>query len=278
MKKILIGISALLILVLTTGCTEVTEPRSVSSIKNEGILVVGVRTDTVPFGYKDPEDDTIKGFEIDLAHKLAEYLSTPNQPVTAKVTEVNAKTRVKLLQDGAVDLLIATMTDTKERRKEIRFSTPYFRSNQSILVLGSSNIKTPKDTSGKLVATLKGAVSGINFAKKYPLADLLYFENYPDTFTALRAKRVHAITTDRGVLLGMKAQGQNGEFRLIEGDFTEECYGIGIAKQNKELAKTVEKFLQTIWQNGTYQRLYKKWFKVEAAKNVMPFPLKKCGG
>jgi putative glutamine transport system substrate-binding protein len=236
----------------------------VETIKKRGKLVVGVKYDTYLFGYKDPQDGQVKGFEVDLMKELAKRMLGDASKLELK--EVNSKTRMKMLKGGDIDLVCATMTITDQRKKEIDFSRVYFMAGQSLLVPNNSPIKSVKDTAGKKVATAKGATSGKNLQAVEPNAQIELFENYADAFTALRAGRVDALTTDDSILMGMHQQ--DPRFKIVGGQFTKEPYGIGVDKKNKDLLEYVNKFLDDIMKDGTYDKLYKKWFKQDPPKDL----------
>jgi putative glutamine transport system substrate-binding protein len=183
-----------------------------------------------------------------------------------ELKEVNSKTRIKLLKAGDVDLICATMSITDDRKKQIDFSRVYFMAGQSLLVPNNSPIKDVKDTAGKTVATAKGATSGKNLQALVPNAKIELFENYADAFSALRAGRVDALTTDDSILMGM--QQQDPRFKIVGGQFTQEPYGIGVDKSHKDLLNYVNQFLDDIMKDGTYARLYKKWFKKDPPKDL----------
>ncbi|MFC7442573.1 transporter substrate-binding domain-containing protein [Laceyella putida] len=249
------------------GTNEADKPASgnlLDEIKQRGKLVVGVKYDTHLFGYKDPQDGQVKGFEVDLMKELAKRLLGDESKLELK--EVNSKTRIKLLNGGDIDLICATMTISEKRKKEVDFSRVYFMAGQSLLVPNNSPIKSVADTKGKKVATAKGATSGNNLKAVQPDAQIQLYENYADAFTALRAGQVDALTTDDSILMGMQQQDPN--YKLVGGQFTKEPYGIGIKKGNTELQAYVNKFLDDIIQDGTYGKLYEKWFKQEPPKDL----------
>ncbi|SMP23300.1 amino acid ABC transporter substrate-binding protein, PAAT family [Laceyella tengchongensis] len=241
----------------TGGGGKVADDNSLEQIKQRGKLVAGVKYDTHLFGYKDPADGQVKGFEIDLMKELAKRMLGDESKLELK--EVNSKTRIKLLNGGDIDLICATMTISEKRKKEVDFSRVYFMAGQSLLVPNNSPIKTVHDTKGKKVATAKGATSGNNLKSVEPDAQIQLYENYADAFTALRAGQVDALTTDDSILMGMQQQDPN--FKLVGGQFTKEPYGIGLKKGANELRAYVDQFLDQIIADGTYANLYMKWFK-----------------
>jgi aspartate/glutamate/glutamine transport system substrate-binding protein len=265
---------SMLMLVLTVtamvGCNnkspQTDEKSYVETIKKRGKLVAGVKYDTFLFGYKDPRDGQVKGFEVDLMKELAKRLLGDEKKLQLK--EVNSKTRVKLLQAGDIDLITATMTITEKREEETDFSRVYFLAGQSLLVPTKSTIKKVEDTAGKKVAAVKGATSGDNIKKRVPSVKVDLYENYAEAFTALRTGKVTALTTDDSILMGMAQQ--NPAFKLISAPpFTREPYGMAIAKKNKDFTQYVNQFLDAIMKDGTYKKLYQKWFKKEPPQELM---------
>jgi len=238
---------------------------SLAAIKKRGKLVVGVKYDTNLFGYKDPADGQVKGFEIDLMREFAKRLLGDEKKVEFK--EVTSKTRIKMLQSGDIDVIAATMTITDKRKKQVDFSRVYFMAGQSLLVPTNSSITGLKSLNGKVVATAKGATSGRNLEKLAPGVKIKEYENYADAFTALKSGQADAVTTDDSILMGMQQQDPT-RFKLVGGQFTQEPYGIAVKKGNKDLLKALNDFLNEIMKDGTYQKLYRKWFKKNPPANI----------
>lgn len=247
------------------GTDDAAKNSSVDAIKKRGKLVAGVKYDTNLFGFKDPADGQVKGFEIDLMKELAKRMLGDEKKLELK--EVTSKTRIPLLNNGDVDILAATMTISEERKKEIDFSHVYFMAGQSLLVKKESGINGVKDLKGKVVMGAKGSTSVQNIKNLEPDIKIKEYENYADAFTALKNGKGDALTTDDSILMGMEQQAP-GQVKLVGGHFTQEPYGFGLAKGNKELTDYVNKFLEDIQKDGTYDKLYKKWFKKDPPKNI----------
>ncbi len=237
---------------------------TLEDIKQRGKLIAGVKYDTYLFGYKDPSDNQVKGFEIDLMKAFTKKILGDENKVEFK--EVTSKTRIKLLNAGDIDLIAATMTVSKERQKQVDFSRIYFLAGQSLLVKNNSTIQSINDLKGKKVSTAKGSTSAKNIKKLAPEATLEEYENYADALTALKSGKVDAVTTDDSILIGM--QQQNPDLKLVGGQFTKEPYGIAVKKGNTGLQKELNTFIQEIWDNGQYATLYKKWFKKDPPKEL----------
>ncbi|AJS60980.1 amino acid ABC transporter substrate-binding protein [Paenibacillus sp. IHBB 10380] len=242
-----------------TGCSS-KEDTTLGAIKERGKIVVGVKYDTKLFGLKDPATGNVEGFDIDIAKALAKKILGDETKIELK--EVTSKTRIPLLQNGDIDLIIATMTITEERKEQVDFSNVYFKAGQSLLVKSGSDIQSIADlANGTTVLAVKGSTSANNIREKAPDAEVLELENYQDAFTALKAGKGDALTTDNAILLGMQQQDPN--YVLVGGTFTDEPYGIAIRKGDNEFVTTVNDLLKELKDTGEYDKLYEQWMGVK---------------
>jgi len=229
---------------------------AVDQIKARGKLVAGVKYDLNLFGLKDPASGKVEGFDIDLAKAVAKKIFGDENKLELK--EVTSKTRIPMLKNGEIDMIVATMTVNEERKKEIDFSDIYFMAGQSLLVKKDSKINGIKDLGkGTKVLTAKGSTSAKNIREKAPDAQILEFENYAEAFTALKAGQGDALTTDNSLLFGMVKQDPN--YRVTTETFTEEPYGIGMRKNEPDFVKLVNDVIKEMKDNGEYDKLYEKW-------------------
>ncbi len=106
------------------------------TIKDRGILRVGVKQDVPKFGFLNPDTNEFEGMEVEIARKIAEDLG-----VKIEFTPVTAQTRGPLIDNGQVDMVIATFTITDERKLLYHFSTPYYTDAVGFLVNKDSGIK-----------------------------------------------------------------------------------------------------------------------------------------
>lgn len=233
-----------------------TEAGTLAKIKERGKFVVGVKYDLNLFGLKDPATGNVEGFDIDIAKAIAKKVLGDENKIELK--EVTSKTRIPMLKNGEIDAIIATMTITEDRKKEVDFSDIYFMAGQALLVKKDSPINGLADLKkGMKVLTAKGSTSAKNIREKAPDVEVLEFENYAEAFTALKAGQGDALTTDNALLYGMSKQDPN--YRVTEETFTEEPYGIAIKKGDAEFVKTVNDLLKEMKANGEYDKIYEKW-------------------
>ncbi|KZT77942.1 Glutamine ABC transporter periplasmicglutamine-binding protein [Lactiplantibacillus plantarum] len=255
-----LGMLAMLVVVLTAcGSRQSLSKQDVlTNDKASKTITWGVKADTKLFGLMDVKDNQIKGFDADIATALTKRVLGKN--ATAKFVQVTSQTRIPLLKNGNIDAIIATMTITPEREKQVDFTNSYFDAGQSLLVKKGSAIKSVKDLnkSGTKVLGVTGANSVENIKKAAPKAKVLELSDYAQAMTALKSGQGVALTTDNGILYGMASQ--NPGYEVVGGTFTKEPYGIAVNKGQEPLKKALNKALKEIEADGTYNRILKKWF------------------
>ncbi|MEC0276396.1 MULTISPECIES: transporter substrate-binding domain-containing protein [Peribacillus] len=228
-----------------------------AQVKEKDKIVFGVKNDTRLFGLKNPSTGDVEGFDIDIAKALAAEILGDENKVEFK--EVTSKTRMALLNNGDIDAIVATMTITEDRKKEVDFTDVYFDAGQSLLVKKGSDIKGIDNLKGKKVLAVKGSTSSINIREKAPEAQVLEFENYSEAFAALKSGQGDALTTDDSILYGMADE--DPSYELVGGTFTEEPYGIAVKKGNSEFVEELNKALKSLKDSGKYDEIHDKWIK-----------------
>lgn len=256
------GMILISIMLVFTACgggdsnTNSADNGIIEKIKERGKLIAGVKFDTKLFGLKDPGSGEVQGFDVDMAKAVAKKIFGDETKLELK--EVTSKTRIPMLNNGEIDLIIATMTITEERKKEVDFSDVYFNAGQSLLVKKGSAIRSIDDvTADTKVLGVKGATSIKNIEDRVAGLRVQQYENYQEAFTALRAGQGEALTTDNSILFGMVQQDSN--YEVVGGTFTEEPYGIAIKKGESGLVDIVNELLKDMKDSGEYDKLYMQW-------------------
>lgn len=244
----------------TSGSDGDSSASALEKVKENDKIVWGVKNDTKLFGLKNPSTGEVEGLDIDIAKEITAIILGDASKVEFK--EVTSKTRIPMLNNGEIDAIIATMTISEERSKEVDFSDVYFEAGQSLLVKKGSPIKSIEDldASTKVIA-VKGSTSAQNIREKAPDAQVLEFENYAEAFTALKAGQGDTLTTDDSILYGMASEDNN--YELVGGQFTEEPYGIAMKKGSDDLVQAINDALAELKENGKYDEIYEKWINVE---------------
>lgn len=260
LKKIGISLCLLLVAVGLTGCGQraVNKANVYQHVRQSKTIIWGVRNDTPLFGLMDPKTRTLRGFEIDLARALTKEILGPKGK--CELFQVSAKTKIPVLKNGNIDVLLATCTITPDRAKVVDFSKPYFGAGQSLLVPKTSNLHSIKELNrpGTKVLAVKGTTAIANIKKVAPKAKLLEYDDYGQCFSALKSGQGVAMSTDNGILAGIAAN--NPQYHVVGGSFTTEPYGIAVDKGQGQMKQAVNRAFNKLKANGTYDRLLRKWF------------------
>lgn len=234
--------------------------RSLADVQKDNKLVVGVKYDSPPFGSLNPSTNRPEGFDIDIAEAIGKKILGGNGNVELK--KVDTSTRIPLLQQGEIDLSVATITITNDRKKQVDFSEPYLPSGMAIMVPSKSSITSPPDLRGKTNCITAGSVAGDLVANalqsKYGVStQRTVLDSYPTCLLALKQGRVDFIGTDQGTLLGL-AKGDR-DVKVIPGLLTDEPWGIAVRKGNDKMVVAVNNALNELFRDGTWAKLYNKW-------------------
>ena len=231
--------------------TELSNSDQVQAIIERGVLRVGVKQDVPNFGYKNPDSGEFEGLEIDIARKIADELG-----VDIEFTPVTAQTRGPLLDNGQVDLVIATFTITEERKLLYNFTTPYYTDAVGFLVNKDSGIKTFTDLNGKTIGVAQGSITRTQIselADKYGIAvNFAELGSYPELSVSLRAHRTDAFSVDQSILSGYI--GSKSE--LMDFSFSASDYGIVTKLSNKDLNNYLNSLVEKWTSDGSLQAIY----------------------
>jgi putative glutamine transport system substrate-binding protein len=232
-------------------------PAQVQAIKDAGTLRVGVKADVPNFGLMDAATGEFKGMEIDLAKAIAKRIGLAEDKV--KFEAVTAKTRGPLLDNGQIDLVIATFTIKPERKEQWNFSEPYYQDEVGLLVKKSSGITALAGLNGKTIGVAQGATSRdavqVEADKAGIKVKYLEFATYPEINAALESGRVDAFSVDKSILSGYVTEGSV----ILPDGFSPQDYGIASKKGTDELTKFINDMLTEMDKNGEKAALLKKW-------------------
>ena len=153
--------------------------QTLEKIKQRGTLIVGSKADYKPFGFRDPSG-AIVGLEPDIAKLVADKLG-----VKLEIEPVVSSNRMQFLQQGKIDLMIATMNDKPDRRQLVGIIEPlYYASGVNVLANKKANLKTWEQLKDQKVCGIQGAWYNKPVAEKYG-ADIVAFKGQAEAETAL---------------------------------------------------------------------------------------------
>ena len=236
-----------------------TNADTLDDIKKKGVLVVGVKVDYEPFGYRDGEGKII-GLEPELASDVAKRLA-----VKLELVPVTSANRMDFLRQGKIDLMIATMSVTPEREKVVGVISPrYYAIQVALMADKTAGLQNETNLSGKTICSIKGAFFNETLKSNYTHKDLHISNNILDAEEALLRKECVAFAFD-DALLAYKKKTEPERWRdydvVILKEFDPVAFGIAVRKEDKDGA--FGKMMSTIvtsWLNsGMLLDLEKRW-------------------
>ncbi|HFI0255904.1 TPA: transporter substrate-binding domain-containing protein [Streptococcus suis] len=231
--------------------TDLSNSDQVQAIIDRGVLRVGVKQDVPNFGYLNPDTSEFEGMEIDIARKIADELG-----VDIEFTPVTAQTRGPLLDNGQVDMVIATFTITDERKLLYNFTTPYYTDAVGFLINKDSGITDIEDLDGKNIGVAQGSNTRTlisELADKYGI-EVSYTElgSYPELSVSLRAHRIDAFSVDQSILSGYVSS----KSQLMDFSFSASNYGIATKLSNTDLNDYLNSLIEEWTTDGSLQAIY----------------------
>lgn len=254
MKKILAGI----ILILGLGTLSFGADKSLSKIKKAGKMVVGLDDTFAPMGFRDKKGKIV-GFDIDLANETAKRLG-----IKAEFKPLEWDGIIFDLRSKKIDMVWNGMTITKEREAKIAFSKPYFQDGQIIFSKKSRKIKKIVELEGKKVGVQLGSSADFALQKSDIFSKVSKVKKYSTNVEALmdlEAGRIDAVVMD--TVAGRYYNSKKNSLSYSSESLTKEYYGIGMRKEDKEFIKAINETLDEMKADGTFTKIYEKWFGKE---------------
>ena len=250
MKKLLI----VLMLVLLAGCSG---NQSADGGNNQTVLRVGMECDYAPFNWTqvEPGDTTVQissvdyadGYDVVIASMIAEKIG-----MEVEVVKTDWDSLIPSLNAGAIDCIIAGMTETPERAQEVSFTSPYYESQMVVIVRADSdlvNIDDIQQLSGRNVlgqanTTYDEIIDQINGVNHMTPLD-----TYPRMVLSLQSGEADAITAELPVANGVVSA--NPDLAIVtfaegKGFVVDTSVSIAVAKENTELLNNIQTALDSI--------------------------------
>jgi len=230
-------------------------------VKKRGTLVAGVKNDYPPFGFVDAEGKWV-GIEADMSKYIADKLG-----VALKMEPVTSRTRIPLLVNGNIDLIM-NINPTRERAKVVDFTRPWFQDGSTLLVYRGSGIQSVKDVAApRKTGAAQGSANAAQVLALQPKADIVYFQEYPQGFLALKQKRIDSLTA--GTITLLQLAKNSPELEVLSPPFNPDPSAIGVRYNDSKWRLAIEEIIMDAWADGTIAKLHEKFvgspvtFKVE---------------
>jgi polar amino acid transport system substrate-binding protein len=241
---------------------------TMKTIQDRGKLIVGVSGDTLLFGARNPLQNVIEGFDIDMLKEVARAIFGPDGESNITYKVITYADRLPNLEagpdNGGVDIVAHTMTINCNRWLRIAFSSEYFHAGQRVLVKKNSGFASIDDlnTASKTVCAPEGSTNiellrNPDNSARFGQLVVLAKPDVTDCLVAMQQGEADGATGDDTVLAGLAAQDPNTA--VVGETFTDEPYGLGMAKDKVDFVRFVNGVIEEMRTDGRWKDIYSKW-------------------
>lgn len=256
-RLILAGLLSLSLFALA-GCGSSGAPAPSQTSAAEKVLKVGSDITYAPFEFMN-DNQQPTGFDMELIQALGKDMGYKVSIETASFDGL-----IPALQAGKYDAVISAMTITDKRAQSVTFSDKYFKTVQYIAMKKGANYKTIEDLKGKKVGVQLNTTGQFDVEAKGITPKK--YDTTPDALNDLLNGGLDAVVADAPVVIWFQTQNPTAQIDSVKADVDPEYYGIAMKLGNTELATKMNASLKKLMANGTYNTIYKKWFKEDAPK------------
>jgi polar amino acid transport system substrate-binding protein len=219
-------------------------------------LVMGTESTFPPYEFRNDKNEIV-GFDLDLANAIAKKLNRE-----LKVEDIAFDSLIPSLLSGKIDMVVAGMTITEERKKKVAFSDPYYETGLVWVVRADDDrIKTADDLKGKTLSTQTGTTSDIQ-ASKIEGVNMKRFQQFTDAFLEVSTGRADACIVNEPTAIDYVMKhtevkiGGKLQFQGSDRQFN----GIAARLEDTELLNGINQALKDLKDSGEYDKLVEKWF------------------
>ena len=246
--KTLVAVVVISAFGITTASADVLD-----TIKERGKLIVGVKADYKPYGFLD-SSGAIIGIEPDLAKDVADKLE-----VEVEYVPVVSSNRMQFLEQGKIDLMIATMTDNEERRKVVNIVDPnYYSSGTNIMALKSLGFTEWEDLRGKPVCGIQGAFYNKATSQNYG-AEIVAFKGTAEAYAALKAGNCAAFVYDDSAIVANVSSPEWADYEMPLETIDDAPWGLAVALGEDNFASLMSETIIDWHKTGRILELEKEW-------------------
>ncbi|MBF8982581.1 transporter substrate-binding domain-containing protein [Lutibacter sp. B2] len=253
MKKNMVLFLVIIMIFSLVGCTSKANTDKVAEIKKAGKLVIGTSAAYPPFEFHAEIDgkDQIVGFDIDIAKELAKDLG-----VELEIKDMQFAGLLAALNAGKIDIVVAGVTPTEERKKSVDFSKMYYTVKQAVIVKKGKekDIKSIEDIKDMKISVQKGTTQE-QIAKDYlPESQIKALGKISDSILELKNDKVEGVIAED--LVAKAYVKNNSDLTLVEVDIDEGDNGsaIAIKKGNEDLVEAINVSLDKMVENKMIEK------------------------
>lgn len=225
----------------------------IDTVKERGKLIVGVKADYKPYGFLDTSGAII-GIEPDLAADVAAKLG-----VDLELVPVVSSNRMQFLEQGKIDLMIATMTDRPDRREVVLIPDPnYYSSGTNILALKKLGLKEWEDLRDKPVCGIQGAFYNKATSQKFG-AEIVAFKGTAESYSALKAGNCAAFVYDDSAIVAKTNDPEWADYEMPLKTIDDAPWGLAVAKGETAFGDMMSEMIVGWHKSGRILELETKW-------------------
>jgi len=245
-----------------------------AELAEAGTVTVGVKYDQPGLGFKGATDDIPTGFDVEIAKLLVADLGIDPSD-TSKVTyeQTISDNREPFLQQGRVDLVLASYSITAERRALVGQTGPYFVTGQQVLVPEDSDVESIDDLAGEEVCSVTGSTSIERIDEAG--AKGVGFDSYSECVQKVLDGTIAAMSTDGSILAGFAAENE-GELKVVGEEFSEELIGVGYSLENPEMCEWINGVLTDAFEDGSWAEAFELTLGPSGVETPEPPTLEAC--
>ncbi|WP_434797086.1 amino acid ABC transporter substrate-binding protein [Terrisporobacter vanillatitrophus] len=253
LKKLTMGLAVLAIMIGVVGCNK----KDVASNDNE--IVIGYDNTYFPMGYLDDNGNTV-GFDVDLATETFKRLN-----MKVKFQSIDWSMKETELNSGNIDAIWNGYSLTEERKAKVAYTDAYMKNSQLIVTLKDSSIKNKEDLKGKIVGTQQGSAGQEALEKDTEILNSLdgspiLYDTFDKVFRDLEAGRIDAIVGDETLVKYYISKKGEEKYKILDDNFGTEDYVVAFRKDDTELRDKINKTINEIKEDKTFDEIYNKWF------------------
>lgn len=247
----------LMMLALTCGIAY-GKDNSLEDIKKKGYFIVGLDATFAPMGFRD-ESGEIVGFDIDLAKEVAKRMG-----VEAKFKPCEWDGIIFDLKSKNIDMVWNGMSVTEQRKKQVAFTEPYLVDGQIIFTKSGTAPAKVSELAGKVVGVQLGS-SGALAVERNPIAsqikEIKKYATNVEALLDLEAGRTDAVVMDS--ISGKYYNSKKNTLTYSEESLSDEYFAVAIRKDDKALLEEINKQIDAMKADGTFDEISKKWLGVK---------------
>ena len=238
-------------------------------IVEQGVLRVAMSGDQQPFNFVYGKQQSVIGFDVDLAGELAKSMNVDLDIVTIPFNDLMAA-----VESGRVDMVVSGMSITAARTRNVSFIGPYVLSGKSLLARSGAldKLSSPGDFNvpGLKLVALKGSTSESLVRQELPDTSLRPVPSYDEGIRLLMSGEVDGMVADMPILAYTKNRYRDAGLQLVTPPLSIEPMGIVIASEDPQLENLLRNYMAVYEQTGLLLNLYRKWFELGSGKLYAP--------